>query len=60
MYGWKVLRFYRKYEDIIAYTIGTPQFNNGAIEGINQKVKLIKFHMAIATFITSKSHFYYF
>nr|WP_167733035.1 transposase [Staphylococcus schleiferi] len=42
MYGWKVLRFYRKYEDIIAYTIGTPQFNNGAIEGINQKVKLIK------------------
>ncbi|UXR32831.1 ISL3 family transposase [Staphylococcus simulans] len=39
---WRVIRFYKKYEYVLYATIKHPQFNNGAIEGINNKIKLIK------------------
>ena len=39
---WKVVKYYRKHQRIIRNTIYNPIFNNGAIEGINNKIKLIK------------------
>ncbi|UXR34039.1 ISL3 family transposase [Staphylococcus simulans] len=39
---WRVIRFYKKYEYVLYATIQHPMFNNGAIEGINNKIKLIK------------------
>ncbi|SUM56572.1 Transposase [Staphylococcus microti] len=39
---WRVIRFYKKHLPIIQSTINNPQFNNGGIEGINNKIKLIK------------------
>ncbi|MGV3041772.1 ISL3 family transposase [Staphylococcus rostri] len=39
---WRVVRFYQKHASIIRSTIEHPQFNNGGIEGINNKIKLIK------------------
>ncbi|HCZ7178310.1 TPA: transposase, partial [Staphylococcus aureus] len=39
---WRVIRFYKKYEYVLYATSQHPMFNNGAIEGINNKIKLIK------------------
>ena len=39
---WKVVKYYRKHQRIIRNTIYNPIFNNGAIERINNKIKLIK------------------
>ncbi|HAR4047072.1 transposase, partial [Staphylococcus aureus] len=33
---------YRKHQRMLRNTIYYPAFNNGAIEGINNKIKLIK------------------
>ncbi|MDR8677468.1 transposase [Staphylococcus aureus] len=39
---WKVVKYYRKHQRMLRNTIYYPAFNNGAIEGINNKIKLIK------------------
>ncbi|UXV36181.1 ISL3 family transposase [Staphylococcus sp. IVB6181] len=39
---WKVVTFFRKHQEILRNTIYNPLLNNGAIEGINNKRKLIK------------------
>ncbi|WP_162912225.1 transposase, partial [Staphylococcus sp. EZ-P03] len=39
---WKVVTFFRKHQEILRNTIYNPLLNNGAIEGINNKIKLIK------------------
>lgn len=39
---WRVIHFYRKHQDILKNTTLNPRFNNGGIEGINNKIKLIK------------------
>lgn len=39
---WKVVKYYRKHQKILRNTIYYPVFNNGAIERINNKIKLIK------------------
>ncbi|WP_141767411.1 transposase, partial [Staphylococcus aureus] len=39
---WKVVKYYRKHQRMLRNTIYYPAFNNDAIEGINNKIKLIK------------------
>ncbi|HAY1815166.1 TPA: transposase, partial [Staphylococcus aureus] len=38
---WKVVKYYRKHQRMLRNTIYYPAFNNGAIEGFNNKIKLI-------------------
>lgn len=39
---WKVIRLYQRKSEIIKNTMDYPQYTNAGIEGINNKIKLIK------------------